>query len=78
MLYVVEFFCAVLIVAGVVLFGVYCLSKILAVLLLAALIVFFVRIECLKGSFFVGGGFAFCVLIGPSAHLVALAWNAVF
>lgn len=57
MLYIVEFILVVLVLIGVVLYGVFALSKLLALVLAVALAVWFVRIEGSKGLFFVGGGF---------------------
>jgi hypothetical protein len=74
MLYIIEFICAVLFIAGAALFGVFALSKLLAVLLAACLVVFFVRIEAPKGMLFVAAGFVVCGLVVVGAHVVATAF----
>jgi hypothetical protein len=62
-MYFIEFIVAVLFAAGVVLFGVFALSKVLAAVVAVCLVVFFVRIEGSKGLIFVGAGFAACALV---------------
>jgi hypothetical protein len=62
-MYFIEFVIAVCLVAGALLFGVFALSKILAALLAACLVVVFLRIEGSKGLIFVGAGFLACALV---------------
>ena len=62
-MYIVEFFVALLIVVGALLFGVFALSKLLAAVLAAALVVYLVRIEGSTGLIFVGAGFVLCAIV---------------
>ena len=58
MLYIIEFFCAVLFIAGILLFGVFALSKIVAGVLAVILTVTFLRMDgAAKGLIFIGAGF---------------------
>ena len=62
-MYIVEFFVALLIVVGALLFGVFALSKLLAAVLAAALVVYLVRIAGSTGLIFVGAGFVLCAIV---------------
>jgi hypothetical protein len=71
MFYFVEFCVAVCLIVGMVLFGFFCLSKVVAAILAVSLAALFLRFEAAKGLALVGAGFllAAAVTTGLSAIL---------